>query len=63
MYGDLNAWRQGKIDLGVLVRSALRGCDLTLDWRDPAPCIHLLWRKIVSSARKLRFAPALKQMV
>jgi predicted ATP-grasp superfamily ATP-dependent carboligase len=63
MYGDLNAWRQGKIGLGVLARSALRGCDLTLDWRDPAPCFHLLWRKILTGARKFRLAPALKQVV
>ena len=49
MYGDLNAWRQGKIAFGVMARAALRGCDLTLDWRDPAPCVHLLWRKMVSA--------------
>src|SRR6185295_13898069 len=46
LYGDLNAWRQGKIPLPVLVRSALRGYDLSLDWRDPAPGLHLLWRKL-----------------
>jgi predicted ATP-grasp superfamily ATP-dependent carboligase len=61
MYGDLNAWRQGKIGLGVLARAALRGCDLTLDWRDPAPCVHLVWRKFVTRARKYRLFPALKQ--
>lgn len=63
MYGDLNAWRQGKIGLGALVRAALRGCDLTFDWRDPAPCLHLLWRKICKGARKHMLAPALKQVV
>ena len=63
MYGDLTAWRQGKIGLGVLLRSALRGCDLTLDWRDPAPCVHLLWRRILKGARKFGLVPALKQLV
>ena len=63
VYGDLNAWRQGKIGLGTLARAALRGCDLTLEWRDPAPCLNLLWRKLVSGMRKYRLAPALKQVV
>jgi len=63
MYGDLNAWRQGKIGPRVLLGAALRGCDLTLDWRDPVPCLHLLWRKIVTAARKYLLPPALKQIV
>ncbi len=62
LYGDLNAWRQRKIGLGVLARAALRGCDLTLDWRDPAPCLHLMWRKLVTAARKHLHAPALKRV-
>jgi carbamoylphosphate synthase large subunit len=62
MYGDLNAWRQNKIGLLQLARSALRGCDLTLDWRDPAPCAHLLWRKIVRGMRKHAQIPALRQV-
>ena len=62
MYGDLNAWRQGKIGLQVLARSALRGCDLTLDWRDPAPCLHLLWRKIMNGLRRHMQVLALRQV-
>jgi len=60
LYGDLNAWRQGKIGLSLLARSALRGCDLSFDWRDPAPGLHLLWRKLVAAARKRMQAPAPK---
>ena len=60
LYGDLNAWRQGKIPLPVLVRSALRGYDLSLDWRDPAPGLHLLWRKLAEATRKRMHAPAPK---
>ena len=52
LYGDLNAWRQHKIGLPVLARAALRGIDLSLDWRDPAPGLHLLWRKLSQGARK-----------
>ena len=63
IFGDLNAWRQGKIGLGVMARAALRGYDLTLEWRDPAPCVHLLWRKIVNGARKYHLVPAVKQVV
>jgi len=62
LYGDLNAWRQGKIGLPVLARAALRGWDLTLDWRDPMPCLHLVWQKLLRAARKRLPAPALKQV-
>jgi predicted ATP-grasp superfamily ATP-dependent carboligase len=59
LYGDLNAWRQGKIDLRMLAGAALRGCDLSLDWRDPAPGMHLLWRKLSQGARRRLQAPRL----
>jgi len=62
LYGDLNAWRQHKIGLTVLARAAIRGCDLTLDWRDPAPCLHLLWQKILRAARRRVHTPTLKQV-
>jgi predicted ATP-grasp superfamily ATP-dependent carboligase len=60
LYGDLNAWRQGKVRLPVLARSALRGYDLSHDWRDPAPGLHLLWRRLIEAARKRLHAPAPK---
>jgi predicted ATP-grasp superfamily ATP-dependent carboligase len=60
VYGDLNAWRQGKVALPVLARSALRGYDLSLDWRDPLPGLHLFWRKLAEAARKRMHAPAPK---
>ena len=60
VYGDLNAWRQGKVALPVLARSALRGCDLSFDWRDPLPGLHLFWRKFAEAARKRMHAPAPK---
>ena len=62
LYGDLNAWLQGKIGLAVLARAALHGYDLTLDWRDPAPGVHLLWRKLLRGARRYFQAPALRQV-
>ena len=60
LYGDLNAWHQGKIALPVLARSVVRGHDLSFDWRDPAPGLHLVWRKVVEAARRRLHAPAPK---
>ena len=59
LYGDMSAWRQGKIGFAVMARAAARGCDLSLDWRDPAPGLHLLWRKLSQGARRRLHAPRL----
>jgi hypothetical protein len=51
IYGDLGAWRQRKIPWQVGVRSALRGYDLSFDWRDPMPGLHLLWCRLAHRLR------------
>ena len=63
LFGDLNAWRQGKIGLRTLAVAAVRGCDLTFDWLDPAPGLHAFWRKLKQGARKRAHLPAAKPVL
>jgi hypothetical protein len=50
VYGDLNAWRQGKVALPVLARRATR-LRLSPRLARPLPGVHLFWRKLRARRR------------